>query len=94
MNSKNLYPLMYSLINLCYLKVQQNRYIYVIVGSADTRPNSRRIRFTPPLEMFTVCHYTAPTLKQLPVAGRYEMKVSFIPIVLFKYIDYQVLPTN
>ena len=40
--------------------------------------------------MFTVCHYTAPTLKQLPVTGRYEMKVSFIPIVLVKYIDYQV----
>jgi hypothetical protein len=57
---------------------------------ADTRPNSRRIRFTPPIEMFTVCHYTAPTLKQLPVTGRYEMKVSFIPIVLVKYIDYQV----
>ena len=31
--------------------------------------------------MFTVCHYTAPTLKQLPVTGCYEMKVSFIPIV-------------
>lgn len=46
------------------------------LSSADTRPNSRRIRFTPPLEMFTVCHYTAPTLKQLPVAGRYEMKIS------------------
>lgn len=46
------------------------------LGTTDTRPNSRRMRFTPPLEMFTVCHYTVPSLKQLPVSGRFEMKIS------------------
>ncbi|XP_071162634.1 AP-5 complex subunit mu-1-like [Mytilus edulis] len=46
------------------------------LSSTDTRPNSRRIRFTPPLEMFTVCHYTVPRLQQLPVSGCYEMKLT------------------
>ncbi|XP_041354497.1 AP-5 complex subunit mu-1-like [Gigantopelta aegis] len=42
------------------------------VVSRDSVP-SRRIRFTPPAEMFTLCHYTASRLQELPIFGVYQM---------------------
>ncbi|KAK0046910.1 AP-5 complex subunit mu-1 [Biomphalaria pfeifferi] len=40
--------------------------------SHDLAP--RRIRFSPPVESFTLCHYTVKRLLELPVFGVYHMK--------------------
>ena len=45
-----------------------------IVGS----PAPRRIRFSPPAETFTLCHYSASRLQELPIFGSFTMKVSHI----------------
>lgn len=41
----------------------------------ETRASPRRIRFTPPTEMFTLCHYTAQGPRELPIKAVYDMKV-------------------
>lgn len=38
-------------------------------------PQPRRIRFSPPAETFTLCHYSARRLQELPLFGSYNMKV-------------------
>ncbi|XP_071962406.1 AP-5 complex subunit mu-1-like [Antedon mediterranea] len=40
----------------------------------STAPLMRKIRFTPPLEMFTLCHYTSSSIPQLPIQAYYQMK--------------------
>ncbi|KAH9509247.1 AP-5 complex subunit mu-1 [Bulinus truncatus] len=40
----------------------------------DVRMAPRRIRFSPPMESFTLCHYTVKRLLELPVFGVYHMK--------------------
>ncbi|KAK7104221.1 AP-5 complex subunit mu-1-like [Littorina saxatilis] len=37
-------------------------------------PAPRRIRFSPPSENFTLCHYSASHLQELPIFGSYTMK--------------------
>ena len=36
---------------------------------------NRKIRFSAPLETFTLCHYQASTVPFLPIRGFYQMKV-------------------
>ena len=36
---------------------------------------NRKIRFSPPLEQFTLCSYTLSDLSFLPIRGFYQMKV-------------------
>ncbi|XP_074652050.1 AP-5 complex subunit mu-1-like [Tubulanus polymorphus] len=36
--------------------------------------NFHKIRFTPPVESFTLCHYTASRIPELPIKGYYQMK--------------------
>lgn len=44
--------------------------------AGETKAAPRRIRFTPPTEMFTLCHYTASGLKGPPIKAMYDMKVT------------------
>ncbi|XP_061173880.1 AP-5 complex subunit mu-1-like [Saccostrea echinata] len=76
-------------INLAYNSQESaspmdNLLIHPCVQSADcsmlqqgeTKALPRRIRFTPPTEMFTLCHYTAAGLKELPIKAVYDMKMT------------------
>ena len=49
---------------------------FVAIGRDRAIP--RRIRFAPPSEMFTLCHYTVSRVKKLPITGSLEMFVSWI----------------
>ena len=60
--------------------------VHQCVQSADTEPNivssagpdaaeTRKIRFSAPLDMFTLCHYQSSSCI-LPIRGFYQMKVS------------------
>ncbi|XP_033109120.1 AP-5 complex subunit mu-1-like isoform X2 [Anneissia japonica] len=40
----------------------------------STAPVMRKIRFTPPPEMFTLCHYTSSSIPELPIQASYQMK--------------------
>lgn len=46
--------------------------------AGETKAAPRRIRFTPPTEMFTLCHYTASGLKGPPIKAVYDMKVTLL----------------
>lgn len=76
-------------INLSYNSPESaipmdNLLIHPCVQSADcsmlqrgeTKAAPRRIRFTPPTEMFTLCHYTASGLKGPPIKAMYDMKMT------------------
>ncbi|XP_048731973.1 AP-5 complex subunit mu-1-like isoform X2 [Ostrea edulis] len=76
-------------INLAYTSQESatpldNLLIHPCVQSADcsmlqkgeTKAAPRRIRFTPPTEMFTLCHYTAADIKELPIKAVYDMKMT------------------
>ncbi|CAH1793186.1 unnamed protein product [Owenia fusiformis] len=54
-----------------FVSISDSQSIY----STDSPPSSRRLRFTPPLEMFTLCHYTVTSLPHLPIKGFYQMKL-------------------
>lgn len=41
-------------------------------------PAPRRLRFSPPAENFTLCHYSASRLQELPIFGSFTMKVKKI----------------
>lgn len=34
-----------------------------------------RLRFTPPIESFSLCHYAANYIQEPPIQGFYQMKV-------------------
>ena len=38
-------------------------------------PAPRRLRFSPPTGSFTLCHYSASRLQELPIFGSFTMKV-------------------
>lgn len=76
--------------------------IHPCVLSADSMPLSetakvvagtpvpRRIRFSPPTELFTLCHYSASRLQELPIFGSFTMKPDnhkFQVTVLLKLSD-------
>ncbi|XP_025105765.1 LOW QUALITY PROTEIN: AP-5 complex subunit mu-1-like [Pomacea canaliculata] len=46
-----------------------------ILSARDMLPQPRRIRFSPPAETFTLCHYSARRLQELPLFGSYNMKM-------------------
>ncbi|XP_050405806.1 AP-5 complex subunit mu-1 [Patella vulgata] len=58
--------------------------IHPCVQSADShiipkdnkivRPTPRRVRFIPPSDSFTLCHYTVCSIQELPIFGVYHMK--------------------
>lgn len=58
-----------------------NIIIHPCVQSADTyiqkdgneRAMPRRVRFTPPLEMITLCHYTVNPTRTPPITGSFEL---------------------
>ena len=64
--------------------------VHPCVQSADvsgpspsgTAENSRKIRFSAPLETFTLCHYQVSCLPYLPIRGFYQMKVKVIVVVV------------
>ncbi|XP_059178156.1 AP-5 complex subunit mu-1-like isoform X2 [Physella acuta] len=43
-------------------------------SNSDPRTTPRRIKFSPPVEQFTLCHYTVRRLVELPVFGVYHLK--------------------
>lgn len=65
-----------------------NLVVHSCVTSADTNPImmqgptisavapvlNRKVRFSPPLEQFTLCNYTLSDLSFLPIRGFYQMK--------------------
>ncbi|XP_078000714.1 AP-5 complex subunit mu-1-like [Glandiceps talaboti] len=63
-----------------------NLVVHPCVRTADTQqvtgsvpvqgstPGPRRLRFTPPLENFTLCHYSSSHIPQLPIRGFFQMK--------------------
>ena len=62
--------------------------VHPCVQSADTEPlvmspgndesvSTRNIRFSAPLETFTLCHYQVTSLL-IPIRGYYQMKVSTV----------------
>ena len=53
----------------------------------ETRASPRRIRFTPPTEMFTLCHYTAQGPRELPIKAVYDMKV--YTLTLWQHLSFQ-----
>lgn len=58
---------------------------YFMHDAGETKAAPRRIRFTPPTEMFTLCHYTASGLKGPPIKAVYDMKVT-----LFIYCNISI----
>ena len=46
--------------------------------------DSCRMRIMPPQESFTLCHYTANLLRELPIDGFYQMKASNESVDKFK----------
>lgn len=64
-------PLDLLLVHPC---VQRADWQDLAESNHDTRMAPRRIRFSPPAENFTVCHYTVKKLLELPVFGVYQMK--------------------
>ena len=64
--------------------------VHPCVQSADvsdpspsgTAENSRKIRFSAPLETITLCHYQVSCLPYLPIRGFYQMKVKVIVVVV------------
>ena len=64
--------------------------VHPCVQSADvsgpspsgTAENSRKIRFSAPLETFTLCHYQVSCLPYLPIRGFYQMKVRVMIVVV------------
>ncbi|KAL4237972.1 adaptor complexes medium subunit [Mactra antiquata] len=63
-------PLNHLIIHPCV----QSADAYVSNEGTD-RVTSRRVRFTPPLEMITLCHYTVNPTKVPPITGSFEMFV-------------------
>ncbi|KAK3093878.1 hypothetical protein FSP39_021341 [Pinctada imbricata] len=47
-----------------------------VIDPSEVKAAPRRVRFTPPAEMFALCHYTVSSLKQLPITAIYDMKMS------------------
>ena len=47
-----------------------------MINLGRDRAVPRRIRFAPPTEIFTLCHYTVSRVKKLPITGSFEMFVS------------------
>ncbi|KAL5008089.1 hypothetical protein ScPMuIL_013670 [Solemya velum] len=66
----NTLPLDHLIIHPCV----QSADTAIIETGKEVRPSPRRLRFTPPAEYFTLCHYTVSSLKDLPVRGSYEVK--------------------
>ncbi|CAL1547985.1 unnamed protein product [Lymnaea stagnalis] len=64
-------PLDLLLLHPC---VQRADWQDLAESNHDTRLAPRRIRFSPPAENFTICHYTVKKLLELPVFGVYQMK--------------------
>jgi len=50
-------------------------------ASGHERAMSRRLRFTPPLEMFTLCHYTTQKHFLPPITGSFEMFVRTLTLL-------------
>lgn len=69
----NSLPLDHLMIHPCVQTADSAVIIPDETGSVRVAP--RRVRFTPPLDMFPLCHYTVSSLQELPVKGSYEMKV-------------------
>ncbi|WAR19087.1 AP5M1-like protein [Mya arenaria] len=63
-------PINHLLIHPCV----QSADAYILEEGRD-RAIPRRLRFTPPLEMFTLCHYTAEKPSRPPITGSFEMFV-------------------
>ncbi|BFZ12460.1 hypothetical protein BsWGS_15499 [Bradybaena similaris] len=45
------------------------------VANGSSHSTSRRVRFSPPLEHFTLCNYTVKRLLELPIFGVYHLKL-------------------
>jgi len=63
-------PLDHLLIHPCV----QSADAYVLEEGRD-RAVPRRVRFSPPLQMITLCHYTVCRTNTLPITGSFEMFV-------------------
>lgn len=50
-------------------------YLFSDVANGSSHSTSRRVRFSPPLEHFTLCNYTVKRLLELPIFGVYHLKV-------------------
>ncbi|KAL3872736.1 hypothetical protein ACJMK2_035940 [Sinanodonta woodiana] len=65
-------PLDHLLIHPC---VQSADTSIIDPGAGQVRANPRRVRFSPPNEMVTLCHYTASRIQGIPITGSFEMFV-------------------